>query len=99
MRSAWARLVSLARRAMILRVKTIAGTALSLFVRRDSKAWNSLKRAYDHLKNRVRFLTKNSIFVEEQELGMCSLAHEKKLDVVLELFKPASVLDLGCGTG
>jgi SAM-dependent methyltransferase len=84
---------------MILRVKTIAGNALSLFVRRDSRAWNSLKGAYDQVKNAIRVLTKNSIFVEEQELGMCSLAHEKKLDLVIELFKPASALDVGCGTG
>ena len=84
---------------MILRVKTIAGNALALFVQRDSKAWNSLKRAYDVIKNRIRFFTKNSIFVEEQEMGMCSLAHEKKLDLIMELFKPASVLDIGCGTG
>jgi SAM-dependent methyltransferase len=87
------------RTLMILRVKTIAGNALSLFVRRDSTTWHSLNRAYERAKNAIRALTKNSIFVEEQELGMCSLAHEKKLDIVLELFKPASVLDMGCGTG
>ena len=84
---------------MILRVKTIAGKALSTFVPRDSSAWNSLSQAYDRARNFVRLLTRNSIFVEEQELHMCSLAHEMKLDLILELFKPASVLDLGCGTG
>ena len=84
---------------MILRVKTIAGNALALFIRRDSSAWHSLSRAYDQVKNHVRALTKNSIFVEEQELQMCSLAHEKKLDLIMELFHPASVLDVGCGTG
>jgi SAM-dependent methyltransferase len=84
---------------MILRVKTIAGKAISPFIPRESKAWDSLSRTYDRVKNHIRALTKNSIFVEEQELHMCSLAHEKKLDIVLELFKPASVLDVGCGTG
>jgi SAM-dependent methyltransferase len=84
---------------MILHVKTIAGKAISPFIRRDSSAWAKLSRAYDVVKNFIRALTKNSIFVEEQELHMCSLAHEQKLDLIMELFKPTSALDIGCGTG
>lgn len=38
-------------------------------------------------------------FTVEDELPSCSLKPFAKLDKVIELFKPASVLDLGCGTG
>ncbi len=41
----------------------------------------------------------NSIFVEEWEMGMCSLRPVTVLEIVLALFKPRSVLDVGCGTG
>lgn len=51
------------------------------------------------LKRLYRAITKSSIFFEEEELPACSLKHPKKLDMALDLFKPRSVLDLGCGTG
>ena len=41
----------------------------------------------------------NSIFVEEWEMGMCSLRPVAVLESILERFKPTSVLDVGCGTG
>lgn len=41
----------------------------------------------------------NSIFVEEWEMGMCSLRPVAVLESVLERFKPGSVVDVGCGTG
>jgi 2-polyprenyl-3-methyl-5-hydroxy-6-metoxy-1,4-benzoquinol methylase len=41
----------------------------------------------------------NSIFVEQWEMGMCSHCPEPLLKFVLDRFKPASVLDFGCGTG
>lgn len=41
----------------------------------------------------------NSIFVEEWEMGMCSLRPIAVLETVLERFAPRSVLDVGCGTG
>ena len=46
-----------------------------------------------------RSISKNSIFFQKGELDMCSLYPQKKLDKVLELFNPKSVLDLGCGVG
>lgn len=41
----------------------------------------------------------NSIFTEEAELPMCSLFPLKALERVMERFSPASLLDVGCGTG
>ncbi len=41
----------------------------------------------------------NSIFVEEWEMGMCSLRPVAVLETVLARFHPRSVLDVGCGTG
>ncbi len=38
-------------------------------------------------------------FQDESELFMCSLFPKAILDYVLEELKPASVLDVGCGTG
>jgi len=41
----------------------------------------------------------NSIFVEEWEMGMCSLRPVAVLETVVARFSPGSVLDVGCGTG
>lgn len=42
---------------------------------------------------------KTSIFQFESEMDMCSLFPQGLLDETLRLFRPRSVLDLGCGTG
>jgi SAM-dependent methyltransferase len=72
--------------------------------RRISKAlWRRRRKvggfAYDGLKALFRRLTRSSIFIDVDELYMCSLEHPKKLSRTLELYSPGSVLDLGCGTG
>ena len=41
----------------------------------------------------------SGIFFTEDELGMCSLHPAKKIDCIVNLVKPSSVLDVGCGTG
>ena len=47
----------------------------------------------------LRRWRQNSIFVEDWEMGMCSHCPEPLLRYVLDRFRPASVLDFGCGTG
>jgi SAM-dependent methyltransferase len=47
----------------------------------------------------LRNWKRSSIFVEEWELGMCSLKPVGILSYVLDRFSPRSVLDVGCGTG
>lgn len=37
--------------------------------------------------------------MSESELGMCSLHPVRKVDRIVELVNPKSVLDVGCGTG
>ena len=51
------------------------------------------------LKAGRRRLTKSSIFFEESEMDLCSLLAARMLTVALEMFRPTSVLDVGCGTG
>lgn len=46
-----------------------------------------------------RQLSKDSIFCREEEMGMCSLQPSQVLDVMIRLFRPKTVLDVGCGTG
>jgi SAM-dependent methyltransferase len=46
-----------------------------------------------------RQITRNGIFFEASELDMCSLLPARVLDAVIAHFRPASVLDIGCGTG
>src|SRR3954467_8954749 len=47
----------------------------------------------------TRTISDNSIFMLEEELEMCSIFPKEILDLTLELFRPRSVLDVGCGTG
>ena len=65
--------------------------------------WKFLQYLYYSPRNTIRGVyrkaTKNSIFFDEQELGMCSIQHPKKLQKTLDMYHPQSVLDLGCGTG
>jgi SAM-dependent methyltransferase len=44
-------------------------------------------------------ITKNSIFKWKKELSMCSLLPNKMMDEMLKIYKPKSILDIGCGTG
>ena len=57
-----------------------------------NKYFNKKKQTY-------RALSKNSIFFAESDMFMCSLFPKKKLDKTIQMFKPKSVLDLGCGAG
>lgn len=73
-------------------------------VPRDTTLWRALKagqRVVERLQplNVYRALTKSGIFVREDELWMASLLPQRKLDLMLELYRPRSVLDLGCGVG
>ena len=47
----------------------------------------------------AREISDNSIFTQEEEMTMCSIYPKEILDLTIELFRPASVLDVGCGTG
>lgn len=46
-----------------------------------------------------RRLSKSGVFLREQELGMCSLLPARKVDEIVRLVKPRTILDVGCGTG
>jgi len=46
-----------------------------------------------------RRLSKSGVFLRESELGMCSLLPVRKIDRIVDLVKPRTILDVGCGTG
>src|SRR3954468_23609423 len=46
-----------------------------------------------------RIEARDSVFRRKKELFMCSLLPTEILDLLLELFSPKTVLDVGCGTG
>jgi 2-polyprenyl-3-methyl-5-hydroxy-6-metoxy-1,4-benzoquinol methylase len=46
-----------------------------------------------------RRLTKSGILFADEELGMASLHPSRKVDLIVELVHPRSVVDVGCGTG
>jgi 2-polyprenyl-3-methyl-5-hydroxy-6-metoxy-1,4-benzoquinol methylase len=46
-----------------------------------------------------RRLSRSGIFLRESELGMCSLLPVRKVERIVELVKPRTILDVGCGTG
>ncbi|WP_309714632.1 methyltransferase domain-containing protein [Armatimonas sp.] len=66
---------------------------------KDTLLWRSTRKIYLKIKNHVRLLSKNSIFIEEGELDMCSLDNSEMILESIKLFAPISVLDVGCGTG
>ena len=70
---------------------------------RNSSTWHMLQSAYYTPRNTVRGIyrriTKNSIFFDEQELGMASLVPFKKIDKTIAMFAPKTILDVGCGVG
>jgi len=47
----------------------------------------------------AREIDHNSIFMREDEIPMCSLFPKEELELVMEIFRPKSILDVGCGTG
>lgn len=51
------------------------------------------------LRDIRHFLTRDSTFISEDSMFMCSLFPQKVLDIIILKFKPKSVLDVGCGTG
>jgi SAM-dependent methyltransferase len=46
-----------------------------------------------------RRLSKSGVFLRESELGMCSLLPVRKIDRIVSLVRPRTILDVGCGTG
>ena len=46
-----------------------------------------------------RRLSRSGIFLSKNELAMCSLHPILKVDRIVELVNPRSILDIGCGTG
>lgn len=47
----------------------------------------------------AREIVSNSIFTREDEIPMCSLFPKEELELVMKLFRPRTLLDVGCGTG
>ena len=78
-------------------------TNLKTFVKsrlRNSTAlYSGFQSAYFFLKAAQRWMSKSSIFHEEQLLPYCSLFPKEVLDLAIEQYHPKSVLDIGCGTG
>jgi 2-polyprenyl-3-methyl-5-hydroxy-6-metoxy-1,4-benzoquinol methylase len=46
-----------------------------------------------------RRLSKSGVFLYKKELGMCSLLPARKVDEIVRLVRPTTILDVGCGTG
>jgi len=49
-----------------------------------------------YLKRAYRRLYRTGIFYESSEMSMCSLLPRATLDLMIEYYRPASVLDVGC---
>jgi SAM-dependent methyltransferase len=84
-------------------MREAAKVVVSRVITRNGPLWNMLVRAY-YLPSEMgralyRRATKDSIFYREEELSMCAIPFPRKLAKVMELYRPGSVLDLGCGTG
>jgi SAM-dependent methyltransferase len=73
----------------------------SIFYRVGHHAYQFLLRLQNRLgpSGPLRDITENSIFTREEELPMCSIFPKEILDLTIDLFRPRSVLDVGCGTG
>jgi SAM-dependent methyltransferase len=68
------------------------------YVRRNlSYAWPTNWRA--GAKAGYRRLFKSGVLFSTEDLGMASLCPDQKIDRILSLVLPKSVLDVGCGTG
>lgn len=69
---------------------------------RESLVWRALtavSAVVFYPRTLYRKLNRTSIFQYESEMDMCSLFPGGLLDETIRIFAPASVLDLGCGTG
>ncbi|MBC8553077.1 MAG: class I SAM-dependent methyltransferase [Candidatus Brocadiales bacterium] len=44
-------------------------------------------------------LSKNSIYTLTEEMSKCSLLPQKLIDKIIMIYKPTSILDIGCGSG
>lgn len=69
---------------------------------RESLVWRTLtavSAVVFYPRTLYRRARKTSIFQFESEMDMCSLFPRGILDETLAIFRPRSVLDLGCGTG
>jgi SAM-dependent methyltransferase len=62
-------------------------------------AYGIVMRRRSIVKDAKRRLLRDGVFHDEDELWMCSLLPADLLSRVLERLEPASVLDVGCGTG
>lgn len=60
------------------------------------KMVHKIGREFDNLRS---IFLKDSTFVKDEDLYMCSLYPKKVLDYLIEELQPKSVLDVGCGTG
>jgi len=58
-----------------------------------------VEKAKMHYKEWFINFNKDSTFNNENEMFMCSLFPKKVLDAILMHYKPARVLDVGCGQG
>ncbi|MBL7131009.1 MAG: methyltransferase domain-containing protein [Candidatus Omnitrophica bacterium] len=57
------------------------------------------KRKEDFITDFRNTILTNSIFIFESEMFMASCFPKKELDKTLSLFKPKTILDIGCGVG
>lgn len=46
-----------------------------------------------------RVILKNSIFVSKSEISMASISADKTMETVIHIYRPKSILDLGCEVG
>ncbi len=78
-------------------------------LRRDSLVYRVSRAIYQTLlklqgevfrrQRAPRQIVENSIFTLEEEMSMCSIFPKEILDLTLALYRPGSILDVGCGTG
>jgi SAM-dependent methyltransferase len=78
-------------------IGTMFRPAISYARRNMRYAWPSNWRA--GAKAAYRRLSKSGVLFSTDDLGMASLSPNQKIDRILSLVQPRSVLDVGCGTG
>lgn len=79
------------------KIKHPGTPAMVLLVNRVTDVvFQKVKKPFVDFRIRLR---KDSTFTSEHEMVQCSLFPQNVLNIILQDFKPASVLDVGCGTG